>query len=578
VASSALDIREKRAGRVLTPLALAGALCRWGIRSAGDVVIDLGVGEGAFALAAVARLRTLGADDAAAIEHVYGAEADSQIFERAQREAVAQYGRPLPNVVCANFYDLGLPVADVVVGNPPYIRRHHLDDPSRLRAASGARNATGLTDAYCYFLAKACAALRPGGRLAVIVSASWLDMKYGQDLRRLLLEQFRVRLLLGFDGRVFPDALVKPVVLLAEKQPSNGCVAFARLAQEAPFDALDSTLDDLTAGSSTANVEVARVAQSELSPTAPWSPYLKTPDVYADILKEAPLTSLVNVAESRIGLQTFAKGFYILTREQADGWRIEPEYLLPLLFSPRELTDPLIDDPRQLRYVVFVCDQPLEKLGGTAAARYVRQGMRAVVGVRGKDELVRGFHQAPRLLRAGRRPWYNIRTEILRRGAYPILLPRRVFRSYLVAHNRAGVVANEDFIEVRPRAGEQAVLALLAFLNSSFGEFLLRSHSFQYGGGVFNLNPGPVRDVPVLDTGRLPAIDMAELAGAWVAFTTAYGSGGERAALDRSVGNVLALSAPLQQRVVAALGSLVELTRTANRTYRESTVNQVVTE
>jgi hypothetical protein len=286
-------------------------------------------------------------------------------------------------------------------------------------------------------------------------------------------------------------------------------------------------------------------------------------------LRQAPLTPLSNVAESRIGLQTFAKGFYVLTSEDADGWEIEPRYRLPILFSPRELTDPLVDDAGQLRYVIFACDQPLERLGGTAAERYIRQGMRSVVPVRGKDELVRGYHQAPRLLRAGRDPWYNIRTEIMRRGTYPILLPRRVFRSYLVAHNRAGVVANEDFIELRPWDGEQTVLALLAFLNSSFGEFLLRSHSFQYGGGVFNLNPGPVRDIPVLNAGALPAVGLAELAGAWIAFVADYAGGDARHALDRKVGDVLDLSSSLQQRVADGLTLLVNLTRTANHTYRK---------
>src|SRR5205085_1180352 len=156
--------------------------------------------------------------------------------------------------------------------------------------------------------------------------------------------------------------------------------------------------------------------------------------------KCTPLTPLRDVARSRIGLQTFAKPFYILTRIQADGWGIEEQYRMPLVFSPRDVRAPVIEDARTIEHVVFACDRPEHAIIGSAALRYIRQGMQAVVEVRGKDELVRGFHQAPRVVRAGRRPWYNLRTAIQKRGSYALLLPRRIFENYIVIHNRARVV------------------------------------------------------------------------------------------------------------------------------------------
>jgi hypothetical protein len=66
--------------------------------------------------------------------------------------------------------------------------------------------------------------------MAVIVSASWLDMRYGQSLKSTLLgEGLSIRLVLAFDGRVFRNALVKPVVLLVERSSSDAPIAFARL-------------------------------------------------------------------------------------------------------------------------------------------------------------------------------------------------------------------------------------------------------------------------------------------------------------------------------------------------------------
>src|SRR5205823_5533221 len=117
---------------------------------------------------------------------------------------------------------------------------------------------------------RACRALRPGGRLAVVVSASWLDMKYGQELKRALLERFRIHLLLGFEGRVFQDALVKPVVLLAEKDAPSGETTFARLADAASLATLPAALSRFTGGDRLPAAAVAQVRPSDLHPDRPW--------------------------------------------------------------------------------------------------------------------------------------------------------------------------------------------------------------------------------------------------------------------------------------------------------------------
>ena len=161
------------------------------------------------------------------------------------------------------------------------------------------------------------------------------------------------------------------------------------------------------------------------------------------------------------------------------------------------------------------------------AGRYIALARQTPVEVRGKDETVEGFHRAPRLVRAGRRPWYNLRSAIEKRRPFPILLPRRVYQAYLVVHNRAGVVANEDFIELRPLDVDAWTAPFMAFLNSSIGEFLVRLHSFQYGGGVYNLNPGAVREIPVLDPAELSAAQRQRLLVAWrTSFTAGERLGG----------------------------------------------------
>jgi hypothetical protein len=393
-------------------------------------------------------------------------------------------------------------------------------------------------------------------------------MKYGEELKRLLLRRFHLHLLVGFEGLVFPNALVKPVIILAERRESQEATQFAWLSRTASLDDIACEVECLSGGQVPAHSAVTRVSKSDLSPSVPWSPFFRTPEVYDDLLSAVSLVPLRSVAQSRIGLQTFAKGFYILTKTDVAQWGIEPEYLRPLLFSPRYVRSPEILHAHQVSHVVFVCDRSESELQGTRAGSYIRRGMQTQVRVRGKDAVVEGFHLAPRLVRARRTPWYNLRTTIDRRPPFPILLPRRVFESYLVIHNRAGAVANEDFIEVRPLIGEEGVAPLLAFLNSSLGEFLMRSNAFQYGGGVFNLNPGAVRDLPVLDLNHLLATDRARLAAAWHAFVAQYGQQHARQELDVEVAECLGLPLELRGRVGEALDHLVRSTRSAGTVYR----------
>lgn len=556
----AVDLTHKRDGRVLTPPPVADALCRWAIRAPTDVVLDLGVGEGAFLLAAARRLEAVGADVAQVTNAIHGAELDPGAYRHAQAQAQAYLGQPLPHVVCGDFYHTPVPAAHAVVGNPPYIRRHYQPDPRAHRTAAGALAANGMTDAYCYFLLRACASLRPGGRLAAIVSGSWLDMRYGEALKRLLLKDFSIRLVLGFEGRVFPGALVKPVVLLAERVVDAEPVPFVHLGQGCDLDLLPSALEELAHGRVVPGAAVTSVPRAELRPEAAWSIFLKAPGTYSDLLASAEWIPLRELAESRIGLQTFAKAFYLLTREEAARRGIEPEFLLPLALSPRSVRGPALTHAQALPHVVFACDRPLHQLHGTGAARHITLGTRSLVRVRGTDMMVRGYHRAPRLLRSGRDPWYDIRTEISRRGTWPILVPRRAFATYRVIHNLAGAVANEDFLELRPH-DPALVEPLLAVLNGSVGEFVVRSHAFQYGGGVFNLNPGTLRQLPVPDLALLASPGREALREAWQAFVARRGTPAGRVALDEAVSSALGLPRHLQVEVSEALLRLVRSAR-----------------
>ncbi|MGH3545251.1 MAG: Eco57I restriction-modification methylase domain-containing protein [Mycobacteriales bacterium] len=83
-------------------------------------------------------------------------------------------------------------LADVVIGNPPYIRLEDL--PESLTNAYRRRWSTmgGRADVYIGFMERSLSVLRPGGRVGFICADRWMRNQYGTGLRRLIALRFSV--------------------------------------------------------------------------------------------------------------------------------------------------------------------------------------------------------------------------------------------------------------------------------------------------------------------------------------------------------------------------------------------------
>jgi hypothetical protein len=557
-AASTLTFEKKTKGQVLTPAPIANFLADWAITKADGRVLDLGAGEGVFLSAAWRKLRSLGAGHPH--RTLYGVEKDPDTLAECQRQ-LSELGIASDHLLHGDFLDISLPTFDAVIGNPPYVRRMFLEEEtvSRLAGERGRR----LTDLCCYFLLRAMDLLADGGRLGVIVSASWLDMDYGAKLKQRLLGEFSIRLLVGFEGMVFPDALVKPVILLAEKRKATA-PAKSRLG----LWPADFSLDELP-NALRNHAHVHEIPQAALAADAAWSPLLRAP-MAEELLSRWPLAQLNTIAESRIGLQTFAKPFYIVSRARANRLAIEKEFLAPIAVSPRDFASPLLTQ-EAIRHFVFYCSLPKSRLEGTQALWYIRNAEEQTVPVRGKAHAVKGYANAPRLARACRKPWYNIRSEIDRRGHWPVLFPRRIFRSYLALENMCGAVANEDFLEIRPYDLDLTSM-LLAWLNSSWGELVIRQRAHLYGGGVFNLNPGQLPSLPIPDLVRMSNASRQEFRYAWFEFSRTEPNDSDkertRRKLDAAVGAALRADVQSVMRVQELAKTLRRLAEQASRPHR----------
>lgn len=91
----------------------------------------------------------------------------------------------------ADLFDVGEP-ADIVVGNPPYVRLEDMGEEICAAYRSRWPTMSGRADIYVGFLERALRSLRDGGKLAFICPDRWMRNQYGGALRRLVTAGFSV--------------------------------------------------------------------------------------------------------------------------------------------------------------------------------------------------------------------------------------------------------------------------------------------------------------------------------------------------------------------------------------------------
>jgi adenine-specific DNA-methyltransferase len=230
--------RQRAMGAYYTPSAASDFMTSWAIRSSSDVVIEPSVGDGQFALSAQQLARERGWSPL----RIHACEID----EAAARRAV-ESGAIAPSLVhVGDFLALkDLPVADVVIGNPPFVRVRELSSQYQKNATDAMNEATGSDmdpsgSLWMPFVAKATRHLDTGGRLALVLPLDFTYVKYARSLWAFLARSFGNIHVLRFRQRVFGDISQNVLILLAEARGSStqtvNMVASESLADFLPED------------------------------------------------------------------------------------------------------------------------------------------------------------------------------------------------------------------------------------------------------------------------------------------------------------------------------------------------------
>ena len=470
---------RKARGAFFTPEPLARYVTDWAVRGVADKVLEPSCGEAAFLLAAVDRLTALrDAERSTTPPHLDGVELHEASAEAA-RGLLADAGVSA-SVRVGDFFTVDPTGSyDAVIGNPPYVRYQDFSGESRTRSREAALRAgvpvSNLASSWAAFTIHSALFLRKGGRMGLVLPAELLSVNYAAPIRRFLLERFASVDLVLFDERVFPEAEVDAVLLLAEG------------FDEGPTDHF--RVIQVRDGEGLAKSPVAR----SWTPTdldAKWTPSLLSPDAltaFANLSASDGFVTLEDWGDTTLGMVTGSNRFFALS----------PTKVADLGLSASDVVRLSPPGSKHLRGLTFTKDA-LDELGAAGGATYLFRpsGEPSEAALRyieaGK---VSGVNEAYKCRIRGEGYWWRV----------PLLKPADLLLTYMNADtprlcsNKAGArhLNSVHGVYLRPGLKRLAMDYLpLASINSMTllgAETVGRS----YGGGMLKVEPREADRLPM---------------------------------------------------------------------------------
>lgn len=428
-------------------------------------------------------------------------------------------------------------------------------------------------DLYLAFFLQAGFLLKPGGRLAFVTSNSWLSSAIGRFFRRFLHHFFHVRLLAeSACERWFAGAAVNAVIVLLEKRtgfhlpdhseesldesvrvlrflrPLSACTpdpasadywrTLDEWAAAIRLNAIQTDgLDEIVGCSSELPTErPSRAFALKMQPigrfhTEPfsgnWALVLRAPHALWDWLERDALWRRLDTwGVLRYSLKTGINRFFYLTRQQVADWKIEPEFLMPVVRSARRVTHWIIEpdagetsgtalpESGQTDFL-FVCRASLKSLadtGKTGALAYIRWGESQVAPPRQKRKHAVPWPQVVSVRRA-RQPWYAIQPL----PPAHLLCNRFLDRRFFFPVCRGNMLEDQTFYGLTLSDADPAhVLFAAALMNGTLSFALLEFNARgSLGDGALQYARGDMAALPVLHPSLYTSDDRAALTEAF---------------------------------------------------------------
>lgn len=476
---------NKLRGGYYTPETISKFIVDWAIRTSSDTILEPSCGDGSFLSVISNRLTELGTTISQIKQNVLGIELDE-----VEAKKSANYNA---RVICEDFFTYYNEYIDektqfdVIVGNPPFIRYQNFTEEYRKIAFSlmvkHGFHPNRLTNIWLPFLLLSCKALKPGGRLGMVIPAELFQVNYAAEARQFLSTYFDSLTLVTFKRLVFDNIQQEVVLLLGERN----CNAMGISVVE---------LEDLNALINQGQTCLQTTERKKLDHSKDkWTKYFLSSeelDLLNKLNTDSRITNASELFEINVGLVSGENDFFVVNQMTVSNHNIE-DAVVPIISRSEQVKGIQLTDEDYSALVsndkrVFFFDPEnvdIESLSD-AQRKYILWGEKQGYNKNYKCRI------RPR--------WYYV-SQTWRPEAFLIrqahLYPRMIM-------NNKNSLVTDTLHKVRFIEGVQGQCVTAAFMNTytfALSETLGRS----YGGGVLTFEPGEIRNL------RIPMINAENL-------------------------------------------------------------------
>jgi len=583
------DVERHRLGQYYTPPPIVELITEICIKSPNDKVLDPACGSGGFLVKAYHKLKDLKKKENPFAE-------DSKLHEEILNQLYGIDINPFPaqlssinlavrnlkvtskniNLVISDFFKIKPSIGifpsefDVVVTNPPYTRQEEMEYKEQIRDEAlayldGSKiEMDARAGIYVYFFTHSAKFLKNNGMMGQITSDTWLDVGFGEDLKRFFLDHFKIHAIIWYDVRAFEKPLVGTCITILEKEDEskedkeNNIVKFVRIKKPMPTEEIIRTIETVKEDFENEKIGITVRVQKELKPETKWGTILRAPAIYFKIVNHEKVTKLGEITSIRRGITSGANEFFYLDKDKIKLWSIEKEYLKPIITSPREMKIEI--SPNEINQWVLLVHKSKEELSKENAnvLKYIQWGEETETRIKGGKRggtVVKGFHNLSTV--KSRKLWYDIG----KREPAPILRSRRIWERCVYLLNKANALANDSLYEIRPLNREDVVV-LAGILNSSITALISELEGRFYGAGVLELEVYETKTMTVIDPSKLSKKERERIEIAFSKLCEAQNKSDKkleqeaRKELDNAVFDVLGLKPNERKQVYEGLEAL----------------------
>lgn len=507
---------SKLKGQVFTP----PALCDWMIALAATVaqpktcpvILDIGCGNGIFLERMASFLAYQFPQVVSQQAYLWGVDADPEAVAQAQGQLQDRAQIQSADFLSDTYQPAILP--DWILGNPPYLRResHGKHQPPQWLAyydayvASYPEQRTLISmanDLYVLFLLRATQLLQPGGTLAVVISNSWLGTRFGERLLQFLRHHYQIKLLMGSDcERWFPDAAIHAVVLVATRKQAD--FSEASNTTVLPCTALTQSLAQVV--SQPVDWHALLVKAKAWFDQQAIERYSSRRYFGGNVFErlvpyQQPLGELATVHYT---VKTGLNAFFYVEQSTVDRFGIEPEFLVPVVKSLRQIDCYQLNDQETSNWFLVCCGlspEALQAQGKTGMLAYIAWGAEQLAPTRQKRaQSVRW----PEVASLQQRPyWYTCSPP----QQYALFCSRFFDQRYVFPVTERPVALDQTFYGLQIERNSLQLMG--ALLNSTLSYLMVeQAGQANLGEGVLQFSRENMAHLPVLRPDLFSAVEQ----------------------------------------------------------------------